>query len=113
MTTSIIQAQLTAAGLLIPRAALSGWQDKDIEVVRDGRRIIIQPKSGAAHERERVLSVLETAGLLLPKDTLLSNHRPVTPDERAELGCKCQSCFVGAGAKRVGTRRTPSLSVSA
>jgi hypothetical protein len=31
MTTSIIQAQLTSAGLLIPRAALSGWQDKDIK----------------------------------------------------------------------------------
>ena len=88
MTTSIIQAQLTSAGLLIPRAALYGWQDKDIEVVRDGRRIIIQPKSEAAHERERVLSVLETAGLLLPKDSLPPNHTPVTPDERTELGRK-------------------------
>jgi hypothetical protein len=88
MTTSIIQAQLTAAGLLIPRAALYGWQDKDIEVVRDGRRIIIQPKSGAAHERERVLSVLETAGLLLPKDALSPDHTPVTPAERTELGGK-------------------------
>jgi hypothetical protein len=88
MTTSTIQAQLTAAGLLIPRAALSGWQDKDIEVVHDGRRIIIQPKSEAAHERERVLSVLETAGLLLPQDTLPLNHKPVAPDERTELGRK-------------------------
>jgi len=88
MTTSVIQAQITPAGLLIPRAALRDWQDKDIEVVRDERRIIIQPKSEAAHERERVLSVLETAGLLLPKDTLPPNHQPVAPDKRTELGHK-------------------------
>jgi hypothetical protein len=79
---------LTSAGLLIPRAALYDWQDKNIEVVRDGRRIIIQPKSEAVHERERVLSVLETSGLLLPKATLPPNHKPVTLDEWTELGRK-------------------------
>jgi hypothetical protein len=88
MTTSDIRARITPAGLLFPREALYDWQDKDIEVVRGGRRIIIQPKSEAAHERERVLSVLETAGLLLPEAMLPSSHRPVTPDERAELGRK-------------------------
>lgn len=88
MTTSVIQAQLTPAGLLIPRAALHDWQDKDIEVVRDGRRIIIQSKPEVVRERERVLSVLETAGLLLPKDTLPPNHQPIAPDERTELGRK-------------------------
>jgi hypothetical protein len=88
MTTSAIQAQMTSAGLLIPRAALYDWQDKDIEVVRDGRRIIIQPKSEAVQERERVLDALETAGLLLPKDMLPPGHRLVTPDERTELGRK-------------------------
>jgi hypothetical protein len=35
-----------------------------------------------------VLSVLETAGLLLPKDSLSSDHTPVTPAERTELGRK-------------------------
>jgi hypothetical protein len=88
MTASTIHAEMTSAGLLILRAALYDWQDKDIEVVRDGRRIIIQPKSEAAHERERVLSVLETAGLLPPKDSLPPHHSPVSPDERAELGRK-------------------------
>jgi hypothetical protein len=88
MTTSVIRAQITPAGLLIPRAALVDWQDKDIEVVRDGRRIIIQPKSEAVQERERVLDALETAGLLLPKDTLPPGPRPVTPDERTALGRK-------------------------
>lgn len=48
----------------------------------------IQPKSEAIPERERVLSILETAGLLLPQDILPSNHRPVTRDERMELGRK-------------------------
>jgi hypothetical protein len=50
--------------------------------------MVIQRKTEAVHERERVLNVLESAGLLLPRDTLLPKPQPVTPEARTELGRK-------------------------
>jgi hypothetical protein len=83
-----IAAQMTPLGLLIPRAAISEWLECGIQVIKDQERIVIQPRPEPLAERERALRVLEDAGLLLPKESLPPSHKPLTPEERAELARK-------------------------
>jgi hypothetical protein len=84
MTT--IPVQMTARGLLIPRAALQNWGE--IEVLQEDRRIIIQPKTVTPpEERELVIQALREDGLLLDM-TGEPLSPPVTPAERAELAQK-------------------------
>jgi hypothetical protein len=87
MSTPIV-ARVTSEGLLIPRAAIREWLERDIEVVKDKERIIIQPHSTPRTEQERVLQILESAGLLLPPEPLPSSYVPLSPEERAELARK-------------------------
>jgi len=83
-----ITAKMTSKGLLIPRAAIREWLERDIEVVKDKERIIIQPRPTPLNERERILSILEASGLLLPPEPLPPFHEPLSPEERAELAEK-------------------------
>ncbi len=86
--TSSITARMTSQGLLIPRTAISEWLGQEIEVIKDQERIIIRPRTTPRTERERVLQVLETAGLLLPPEPLPPSHTPVSLEEQAELARK-------------------------
>ena len=86
--TDVIAAQMTPKGLLIPHDAIREWQEQGIEVIKEKERIIIQPRSEPRTERERVLQILEAAGLLLPVEPLSSSHKPVSPQEQAELSRK-------------------------
>ena len=83
-----IDAQITPQGLLVPRAAIREWLEQGIEVIKDKERVIIQPRSAPRTERERVLQILETSGLLLPPEPLPPSHQSVSPEEQAELARK-------------------------
>ena len=90
--STLIAAKMTSQGLLIPHAAIREWWERGVEVIvlkDEGKeRIIIQPRSKPYTERERVFQALEAAGLLLPVGSLPSSHKPVSPDEQAELARK-------------------------
>jgi len=82
-----ITAQVIPQGLLIPRAAIHEWLERDIEVIKDKERIIIQPKPAPRTEKERVLQILESSGLLV-KPQWKPTSPPVSPAERAEMAKK-------------------------
>ena len=83
-----INAQITPRGLLIPRAALQGWDE--VEVVREGDQIVIRPVP-PTREREAIRDLVIQA---LREDGLLVEMKggslwpPATPEERAELAKK-------------------------
>ena len=83
-----VATQMTPQGLLIPHAAMREWQERGVEVIKEQERIIIQPCPEPRTERERVLQILDAAGLLLPVEPLSPSHKPVSPDEQAELARK-------------------------
>jgi len=87
MTTSVA-VQMTPKGLLIPRAAIREWLERGVEVIKDKERIVIQPRSAPRTERERVLRILAASGLLLPPEPLPASHKPLSPEEQAELARK-------------------------
>jgi hypothetical protein len=76
MSTPIV-ARATSEGLLIPRAAIREWLERGTEVVKDKERIIIQPRSTPRTEQERVLQILESAGLLLSPEPLPPSYAPL------------------------------------
>lgn len=86
--TTPIAVRMTSQGLLIPRTAIREWLEQDIEVIKDKECIIIRPRPTPRTERERVLQVLEAAGLLLPPEPLPPSFAPVSPEEQAELAGK-------------------------
>ena len=81
-----LAVQMTPQGLLIPRAAFQDWDE--VEVVREKRRIVIQPKAlTPAQERGLVIQALRKDGLLIEMAGEPLSP-PVTPEERAELAKK-------------------------
>jgi len=74
-----ITTWLTPQGLLIPRSAIRGWLDQGVEVIEEQQRIIIQPKSTPRTERERMLYILEAAGLLCYWRNLHCHHGDPCP----------------------------------
>ena len=85
---NIITARMTSQELLIPRTAIREWLGQEIEIIKDREHIIIRPRTTPRTERERVLQVLEAAGLLLPPEPLPPSHSPVSPEEQVELARK-------------------------
>jgi hypothetical protein len=83
--STTVAAQITRQGLLVPQSAFREWLEQEIEVIREPQRIIIQPKPVTHTERERVLQVLETAGLLLPAEPPPPPRQPLSPQEVDEL----------------------------
>jgi hypothetical protein len=84
---SSIAIEITAQGVLIPRATIQNWGE--IEVVQEDYRIIIQPKSlTSAQERELILQALREDGLLTTITDTESLSPPATPAERARLAKK-------------------------
>lgn len=83
--STAITSRLTPLGLLIPRSALHEWLEQGIEVIKEQQRIIIQPKSTPRTERERVLYILEVAGLLLPAEPPPPPRKPLSAQELDEL----------------------------
>jgi hypothetical protein len=84
--TTVIAAQLTPQGLLIPHAALHDWNVSEVEVVRRERSILIRPRRDAADTRSRIHQVLRAAGLLYKPDW--ETPPDVSPEERARLAKK-------------------------
>lgn len=82
-----IEVQVTPEGLLIPRAAINEWLEGGIEVVKEEERIVIQPRPAPPTERERVLQILEEAGLLV-KPQWEPTSPPVSDAELAKLAEK-------------------------
>ncbi|RMF36606.1 MAG: hypothetical protein D6759_03390 [Chloroflexi bacterium] len=83
-----INAQTTPQGLLIPRAALQGWDE--VEVIREEGQIIIRPVPPTRKReaiRDLVIQTLREDGLLVEMKGE-SLWPPVTPEERAELARK-------------------------
>jgi hypothetical protein len=85
-----ISVQITPQGLLIPLAVIRDWlEGGDLEIIKESQRIIIQPKPAPPlTERERVLRILEKAGLVVPPEPLPPGHKPVSPEEQMELARK-------------------------
>lgn len=79
--TTTLAVQMTPQGILILRAAFQDWGK--VEVLREKRRIIIQPQT-STQERELVLQALRKDGLLVEMA-----GEPLSPsvtlEERAEL----------------------------
>ena len=86
MATSI-GVEIIPQGMLIPRVAIREWLDQDIEVIKDKERIIIQPKARPSAERERVLQILESSGLLVRPEWKATSP-PVSSVEFTELAEK-------------------------
>ena len=82
--STTIAAQITPQGLLIPQSAIREWLEQGIEVTKERRRIVIQPRPAPRTERERVLHTLESAGLLLPAESLPPGVSLREPDGRLE-----------------------------
>lgn len=83
-----ITVEITAQGLLIPRAAIREWLEAgEIEAIKDQDRLIIQPKPAPLTEREQILQILAASGLLIKPDWPPLSP-PVSPEERAELAKK-------------------------
>jgi hypothetical protein len=83
-----IAVKMTPQGLLIPRSALHDWLDQELEIIKEQQRIVIQPKTAPATERERVLQILETAGLLLPVESPMPVRDPLSTPEADKLARK-------------------------
>jgi len=81
-----INIQVLPQGLLVPRSAILEWLERGVEAVRDGEQIIIRPKTELT-ERERVIRILEEAGLLVKPDWEPTSP-PVSDAELAELAQK-------------------------
>ena len=81
-----IVTQIVPQGLLVPRSAILEWLERGVEAVRDGEQIIIRPKTELT-ERERVIRILEEAGLLVKPDWEPTSP-PVSDAELAELAQK-------------------------
>ena len=84
-----IRVTVTDRGILIPDEALDGLDRDELEAVREGDRIVIQPKSQPIDERARVAQVLRDAGLLYEPDW--EQPPPVSERERARLARKLAS----------------------
>ena len=84
--TTVISAQLTPQGLLIPHAALWDWNVSEVEVIRRKRTIVIRPKNDATNTRSRIKHVLRAAGLLYKPNW--ETPPDVSPEERAQLAQK-------------------------
>jgi len=81
-----LTVQKTEQGLLLPHSLFRDWGE--IEVIQEGRQIIIRPKTPApAQERQAVIQALRQDGLLveMPSDPAIS---PVSAEERAALARK-------------------------
>jgi hypothetical protein len=83
-----IDAQIVPQGLLIPYDEIREWLEHGVEVTREQERIIIQPRSEPSTERERVLQILQNAGLLLPQSSRSTSHKPLSAEEKEELAQK-------------------------
>jgi len=77
--------QKTEQGLLLPRAALGDWYDKELEAVWDEGCIVIRPRP-AADARSQVRQVLRAAGLLY--EPQWEPPPPVSSQDRARLAAK-------------------------
>lgn len=86
MATSIT-IRVTPQGLLIPINLVHEWLDQDIQVIKDQQRIIAQRQPAPQTERERVLQVLESSGLLA-KPQWEPTSPPVSDTELEELAEK-------------------------
>lgn len=83
-----IHPQLTSQGVLIPLQAVQEWLDQGIEIVKDKEQIVIRPRSQAAPKRDKVLQVLDEAGLLSPREPLPADFKPLSPQEKQALSRK-------------------------
>lgn len=81
--TTVITAQVTPQGLLIPHAALGDWNINDLEVVRKRQALMVRPKRDATESRAKVQQALRHAGLLYEPDWETPSDTPAT--ERARL----------------------------
>lgn len=81
-----IASQMVPQGLLIPRAALGDWYTRELEVVREEQRIVIQPRPTATDTRSQVRQALREAGMLYEPDW--EKPAPVSPEERVRLAKK-------------------------
>ncbi len=70
-----VKGRMTPEGLVIPRSALEGWRDVELEIVQDEHGIVIRPKSAGPAEPTKAREVLREAGLLYRTDL---GTRPVT-----------------------------------
>jgi len=86
--TTPVNTQMTPQGLLVPRKAIQKWLKQGLDVIQDEGRIIIQPKSAVKNQRERVLRVLESGGMLTPVEPLPRGHKPLRPAEQTRLAHK-------------------------
>lgn len=84
--TTVIATKVTPQGLLIPRAALHGWNIDDLEVVRRKQTILVRPRRDAADPRAKVRQALGAAGLLYEPNWEASSDVPA--EERARLAEK-------------------------
>ena len=80
-----ITVQITPEGLLVPRAAVAGWEE--IEVIKREQQIVIRPKKvSARQEWETMVQSLRQARLTSPlADTSSGQAVPISPERRAEL----------------------------
>ena len=80
-----ITVQMTPEGLLVPRAAVAGWEE--IEVIKREQQIVIRPKKvSARQEWETMVQSLRQARLTSPlADTSSGQAVPISPARRAEL----------------------------
>lgn len=78
--TTVITAQVTPQGLLIPHAALGDWNINDLEVVRKRQALMVRPKRDATESRAKVQQALRHAGLLYEPDWETPSD---TPSDRA------------------------------
>lgn len=86
--STMIAAQMTPQGLLIPRAALGDWSVEELEVVREQEAIVIRPKP-TADIRPQIRHILRTAGILYEPGW--ETPPPVMPEERTRLAKKLAS----------------------
>ena len=57
-----VKGRMTPEGLVIPRSALEGWRDVELEIVQDEHGIVIRPKSAGPAQRGSVSAVLRETG---------------------------------------------------
>ncbi len=81
-----ITGQMTPQGLLIPLAELRDWQDTELEIVREGQKIVIRPKSTLPPTRAKVRAMLRESGMLYESERVTLSV--VSQVERAQLAEK-------------------------